>query len=241
MYRIGPIGRKSNFHSREKCLIGLVLATLCFLCFGGIFLLPDNFGSERVLRVYKHFQKAGPEIFIPAPPLAAHAPRDEDPHFMGDRQRLQQKIIAELGDIFDEPQAAADAVAQAPAPVPAAQQEQPMEQEAPPEMAAHHRVSMPASDDTILNNNNNNPLHGEQQLKLPMGMGRELAAEHADAGIKEKRLKVKEVSKYVRMCFVIPNNKTCVGLSLALSPPLTPSRAIRSALISTNCAVSLLH
>ncbi|XP_030563043.1 mannosyl-oligosaccharide alpha-1,2-mannosidase IA isoform X2 [Drosophila novamexicana] len=195
MYRIGPIGRKSNFHSREKCLIGLVLATLCFLCFGGIFLLPDNFGSERVLRVYKHFQKAGPEIFIPAPPLAAHAPRDEDPHFMGDRQRLQQKIIAELGDIFDEPQAAADAVAQAPAPVPAAQQEQPMEQEAPPEMAAHHRVSMPASDDTILNNNNN-PLHGEQQLKLPMGMGRELAAEHADAGIKEKRLKVKEMMEH---------------------------------------------
>ncbi|XP_064556164.1 mannosyl-oligosaccharide alpha-1,2-mannosidase IA isoform X2 [Drosophila montana] len=193
MYRIGPIGRKSNFHSREKCLIGLVLATLCFLCFGGIFLLPDNFGSERVLRVYKHFQKAGPEIFIPAPPLAAHAPRDEDPHFMGDRQRLQQKIIAELGDIFDEPQAAADAVGQAP--LPAAQQEQPMEQEAPPEMAAHHRVSMPASDDTTLNNNNNH-LHGEQQLKLPMGMGRELAAEHADAGIKEKRLKVKEMMEH---------------------------------------------
>ncbi|EDW65300.1 mannosyl-oligosaccharide alpha-1,2-mannosidase IA isoform X2 [Drosophila virilis] len=198
MYRIGPIGRKSNFHSREKCLIGLVLATLCFLCFGGIFLLPDNFGSERVLRVYKHFQKAGPEIFIPAPPLAAHAPRDEDPHFMGDRQRLQQKIIAELGDIFDEPQAAADAVAQAPAPVPAAQQEQPVEQEAPPELAAHQRVSLPASDDTILNsnNNNNNPLHGEQQLKLPMGMGRELAADHADAGIKEKRLKVKEMMEH---------------------------------------------
>ncbi|XP_023161424.1 mannosyl-oligosaccharide alpha-1,2-mannosidase IA isoform X2 [Drosophila hydei] len=193
MYRIGPIGRKSNFHSREKCLIGLVLATLCFLCFGGIFLLPDNFGSERVLLVYKHFQKAGPEIFIPAPPLAAHAPRDEDPHFMGDRQRLQQKIIAELGDILDEPQAAGDAIAQAPAPLPAAQQEQPIEQDAVPEAAAHHRVSLPAADDTT---SNNNPLVAEQQLKLPMGIGKDLTGDHDDASIKEKRLKVKEMMEH---------------------------------------------
>lgn len=202
MYRIGPIGRKSNFHSREKCLIGLVLVTLCFLCFGGIFLLPDNFGSERVLRVYKHFQKAGPEIFIPAPPLAAHAPRDEDPHFMGDRQRLQQKIIAELGDILEEPQAAAadsaagaagdgngDANAQAPAPAPAAQQEQPVEQELPVDAAAH-RVS-PADLATHGGGNNNHPSPGSgQQVKLPMGM----APEHADPETEKKRLKVKEVS-----------------------------------------------
>ncbi|KAH8397843.1 hypothetical protein KR222_003585, partial [Zaprionus bogoriensis] len=214
MYRIGPIGRKSNFHSREKCLIGLVLVTLCFLCFGGIFLLPDNFGSERVLRVYKHFQKAGPEIFIPAPPLAAHAPRDEDPHFMGDRQRLQQKIIAELGDILEEPQAAvaaagapasdADADAQAPAPAPAAQQEQPGEQELPLDAALAQRVSLSALPEHATrasghsNNNNNNG----QQLKLPMGMGKEqaAAAEHADNGMEEKREKVKEVSFRSRFC-----------------------------------------
>ncbi|XP_018786542.1 PREDICTED: mannosyl-oligosaccharide alpha-1,2-mannosidase IA isoform X3 [Bactrocera latifrons] len=104
MYRIGPISRKSNFHLREKFLIGLVLATLCLLCFGGIFLLPDNFGGERVLRVYKQFQKAGPEMFIPAPPLAAHAPKDADPHFMGDRQKLQAKIKEELGEILDKPE-----------------------------------------------------------------------------------------------------------------------------------------
>ncbi|KAH8387138.1 hypothetical protein KR093_005054, partial [Drosophila rubida] len=183
MYRIGPIGRKSNFHSREKCLIGLVLVTLCFLCFGGIFLLPDNFGSERVLRVYKHFQKAGPEIFIPAPPLAAHAPRDEDPHFMGDRQRLQQKIIAELGDILDEPpQAPAVATAAAPA----VQQEQPAQQETAAADVAPHRVSV--ADDTTHNNN------AQQQLKLPMGVTKEAAADQADAGMEEKRLKVKEVS-----------------------------------------------
>ncbi|XP_037937604.1 mannosyl-oligosaccharide alpha-1,2-mannosidase IA isoform X3 [Teleopsis dalmanni] len=110
MYRIGPIGRKSNFHSREKCLIGLVLITLCLLCFGGIFLLPDNFGSDRVLRVYKQFQKAGPEIFIPAPPLAAHAPKELDPHFMGDRKKLQAKIKEELGELLDKPQLQQDTI-----------------------------------------------------------------------------------------------------------------------------------
>ncbi|XP_055841507.1 mannosyl-oligosaccharide alpha-1,2-mannosidase IA isoform X2 [Episyrphus balteatus] len=106
MYRIGPIGRKPNFHSREKCLIGLVLATLCLLCFAGIFLLPDNFGGERVLKVYKSFQKAGPEIFIPAPPLAnnGHGSKDTDPHVLGDRVKLQAKIKEELGDILDKPE-----------------------------------------------------------------------------------------------------------------------------------------
>lgn len=157
MYRISPIGRKSNFHSREKCLIGLVLVTLCFLCFGGIFLLPDNFGSDRVLRVYKHFRKAGPEIFIPAPPLAAHAPhRSEDPHFIGDRQRLEQKIRAELGDMLDEPPAAGGGEpgqfqvlaqqAQAPAPV-AALADQPLDQDeghaAIPVLAAPVQGTMP--------------------------------------------------------------------------------------------------
>lgn len=111
---------------------------------------------------------------------------------MGDRQRLQQKIIAELGDILDEPQAAGDAIAQAPAPLPAAQQEQPIEQDAVPEAAAHHRVSLPAADDTT---SNNNPLVAEQQLKLPMGIGKDLTGDHDDASIKEKRLKVKEVSE----------------------------------------------
>ncbi|XP_017852481.1 mannosyl-oligosaccharide alpha-1,2-mannosidase IA isoform X2 [Drosophila busckii] len=193
MYRIGPIGRKSNFHSREKCLIGLVLVTLCFLCFGGIFLLPDNFGSERVLRVYKHFQKAGPEIFIPAPPLAAHASRDEDPHIMGDRERLQQKIRAELGDILEEPQAAAAAIGVAPPneaadaePVPVAQQEQPVEQQQPPLAPA----SAAQPDDTT-SNNNNNAAYAASALKLPMGMGREL-----EPSMQEKRLKVKEMMEH---------------------------------------------
>lgn len=123
---------------------------------------------------------------------------------MGDRQRLQQKIIAELGDILEEPQAAAadsaagaagdanangDANAQAPAPAPAAQQEQPVEQELQVDAAAH-RVS-PADLATHGGGNNNHPSPGSgQQVKLPMGM----APEHADPETEKKRLKVKEVS-----------------------------------------------
>lgn len=99
---------RKSFHSKEKCLIGLVLLTLCLVCFGGIFLLPDNFNSERVIKVYKQIQKAGPDIFIPAPPIAPHGlnSNEEDPHVMGDRAKLQAKIQEELGDIFDKPEIA---------------------------------------------------------------------------------------------------------------------------------------
>ncbi|EDV95150.1 GH17780 [Drosophila grimshawi] len=232
MYRIGPIGRKSNFHSREKCLIGLVLITLCFLCFGGIFLLPDNFGSERVLRVYKHFQKAGPEIFIPAPPLAAHASRNEDPHFMGDRQRLQQKIIAELGDILDEePQvapaaAAGDADAQAPAP--AAQQEQPVEQDVGAEQ--QNRDSVPLADHTTHNNNNNNG----QPLKLPMGVDKERATgEHADAAVEEKRLKVKEPHMLQAADALMDGNIDSISVPAAGAAPTTTSTSTTATTTTT--------
>ncbi|XP_017055276.1 mannosyl-oligosaccharide alpha-1,2-mannosidase IA isoform X2 [Drosophila ficusphila] len=213
MYRISPIGRKSNFHSREKCLIGLVLVTLCFLCFGGIFLLPDNFGSDRVLRVYKHFQKAGPEIFIPAPPLAGHAPhRGEDPHFIGDRQRLEQKIRAELGDILDEPPAAGGGEpggeggagqfqalaqqAQAPAPVAALadQQEDPEEGQ----HAAIPVLAAPVQGDTAASQaaHPQSPAqHSQQQLPLGGG-GNDQAADALDATLEERRLKIKEMMEH---------------------------------------------
>ncbi|KAH8373186.1 hypothetical protein KR009_001615, partial [Drosophila setifemur] len=211
MYRISPIGRKSNFHSREKCLIGLVLVTLCFLCFGGIFLLPDNFGGDRVLRVYKHFQKAGPEIFIPAPPLAAHAPhRSEDPHFIGDRQRLEQKIRAELGDILDQPPAAGDSIgggeggghfqalaqAQAPAPAAAAQPDQLEDGEAGEDRnAAIPVLAAPVQGDggTAGASQSSHPQTSGQQVILPLGGG---GNDHdtVDATVEERRLKVKEVS-----------------------------------------------
>ncbi|KAH8291635.1 hypothetical protein KR018_007853, partial [Drosophila ironensis] len=213
MYRISPIGRKPNFHSREKCLIGLVLATLCFLCFGGIFLLPDNFGSDRVLRVYKHFQKAGPEIFIPAPPLAAHAPhRNEDPHFIGDRQRLEQKIRDELGDILDEPPAA-DSESQGQgqgqgnahnrfqaaaiqAPVPEEQQQHPQpvldeNREAGAIGASIPVLAAPVHSGGAEGSQSTNT----QPLVLPLGGGgNDQAADAMDATMEERRQKVKEVS-----------------------------------------------
>ncbi|XP_075157697.1 uncharacterized protein LOC142230964 [Haematobia irritans] len=212
MYRIGPIGRKSNFHNREKCLIGLVLATLCFLCFGGIFLLPDNFGSDRVLRVYKHFQKAGPEIFIPAPPLAGHAPKDQDPHFMNDRQKLQAKIKEELGEIMDKPQLQQDTMdSEDVADVGAADNGSPQqfddtaaggEQGAAPPTNDKQRKSHNANNNNHNNNggnaspddvaaldNNNLPL-GNVNLQMPLG-----GHADSDASVEDKRLKIKEVRK----------------------------------------------
>lgn len=96
---------RRSFRSSEKCLILLVLLTFGFVCFGGFFFLPDNFGADRVLKVYKQFQRAGPEIFIPPPP-PAHGllDGDEDPHKMSDREKLQEKIRKELpDDILEKP------------------------------------------------------------------------------------------------------------------------------------------
>lgn len=94
---------RRSFRSSEKCLILLVLLTFGFVCFGGFFFLPDNFGADRVLKVYKQFQRAGPEIFIPPPP-PAHGllEGDEDPHKLNDREKLQEKIRKELPDDFLE-------------------------------------------------------------------------------------------------------------------------------------------
>lgn len=118
--------------SREKFLILLLFASLAFVCFGGIFYLPDNFvATDRVREVYKKFQNAGPEIFIPAPPVARHrhgidsngmnagaghagaaglgsASADEDRHIVGDRDRLNAKIQGEWetgADILEKPEA----------------------------------------------------------------------------------------------------------------------------------------
>uniref|UniRef100_A0A1L8DR25 alpha-1,2-Mannosidase n=1 Tax=Nyssomyia neivai TaxID=330878 RepID=A0A1L8DR25_9DIPT len=97
---------RKSFRNSEKLLILLVLLTFCFVCFCGFFFLPDNFSSNRVFNVYKQLQKAGPEIFIPAPPVAQQGFNgvDADPHLLDDRDRLQQKIQGELGDIIDRPE-----------------------------------------------------------------------------------------------------------------------------------------
>ncbi|KAL9879152.1 mannosyl-oligosaccharide alpha-1,2-mannosidase IA-like isoform 1-T1 [Glossina fuscipes fuscipes] len=201
MYRIGPIGRKSNLHYREKCLIGLVLATLCLLCFAGIFLLPDNFGSERVLRVYKQFQKAGPEIFIPAPPLAMHGSKDNDPHFLDDRQKLEAKIKEELGEILDRPQLQQNQIANDESPQQADDNDQQQQGAAPPHLDTNGVVigtSQTAdpthNDDLPVLDNNNLPV-GNVNIQLPLGG-------HADndAAAEEKRIKIKEVRDF-KICF----------------------------------------
>lgn len=90
--------------TREKCLIFVILLLLCLVSFGGFFYLPDNFGTDKVLKVYQQFQKAGPEIFIPAPPIAQHMiSNEEDFHRLQDRAKLKAKIQEELGEILEKP------------------------------------------------------------------------------------------------------------------------------------------
>lgn len=108
--------------AREKFLILLLCATLAFVCFGGVFYLPDNFGATDI---FKKVQIAGPEIFIPAPPVISkplhqhgiekseseQKENDDAKHILDDRNRLQQKIRDEWaagvneGDHLEKPQA----------------------------------------------------------------------------------------------------------------------------------------
>ncbi|XP_054729154.1 mannosyl-oligosaccharide alpha-1,2-mannosidase IA-like [Anastrepha obliqua] len=216
MYRIGPIGRKSNFHLREKFLIGLVLATLCLLCFGGIFLLPDNFGGDRVLRVYKQFQKAGPEMFIPAPPLAGHAPKDSDPHFIGDRQKLQAKIKEELGDILDKPllqQHHPDAGYDGEELGAADDGQQQQQGVAPPLNGEGPPETVNPAGKAHTNNNNDDVAARMDNNNLPVGKVASLqfgqnGNADPDPAVEEKRQKVKEVSESIRTKTITTNKTT---------------------------------
>lgn len=110
--RLGASSSSSMFNRKsyrawEKCLILLVLVTFGFVCFGGLFFLPDNFGADKVLRAYRDFQKAGPEIFLLPPPAANHKDDDRDhDHLFGDKEKLAVKIRNELGDILEKPDTA---------------------------------------------------------------------------------------------------------------------------------------
>lgn len=108
--------------TREKFLILLLFSTLVFVCLGGLLYLPDNnflSASDKVRVAYKNI---GPEIFIPAPPVAAprqhrHGVDDSDAirspdggHIMNDRERLNAKIQHDWaagggGDHLEKPQA----------------------------------------------------------------------------------------------------------------------------------------
>lgn len=87
----------------EKLLVLLVVASFSFVCFGAFFLLPDNFGQEKVSRLYRHFKEA-PEIFLPAPPIRHSDGDGPDIHLIGDRSKLSDKINSEMGhDIIEKP------------------------------------------------------------------------------------------------------------------------------------------
>uniref|UniRef100_A0A336LLS7 alpha-1,2-Mannosidase n=1 Tax=Culicoides sonorensis TaxID=179676 RepID=A0A336LLS7_CULSO len=87
----------------EKLLILLVVVSFCFVCFGAFFLLPDNFGSDKVTKIYKHLKDA-PEIFLPPPPIK-HGDNDEDIHVIDDREKLLKKISQEMGSgILEKPE-----------------------------------------------------------------------------------------------------------------------------------------
>lgn len=122
--RLGPSTSsvRRALRTREKFLILLLFATLAFVCFGGVFYLPDNFvPTDKVKQVYKSIQHAGPEIFIPAPPIARphhqhgidnsiDEQNDNENHILDDRNRLHAKIQGDWaanaaeGDHLEKPQ-----------------------------------------------------------------------------------------------------------------------------------------
>jgi hypothetical protein len=82
-----------SFRASEKILIFLVFISFLVIVLFGFFLLPDLSGSSGVIQKIKN---AGPDIFIPAPPIE----RNRDT-FDFDRQRLEQKI-REFNDVDSE-------------------------------------------------------------------------------------------------------------------------------------------
>lgn len=101
-----PTFSRKSFRPREKYLIVLVFLTFGLVCFGTFFFLPEFRGSnstvDSVYKVYRHMQKAGPELLIPAPPflneqheaqrLIRHGEDKVDPHVIDDRNKLAAKI-----------------------------------------------------------------------------------------------------------------------------------------------------
>lgn len=189
--------------SREKFLILLLFATLAFVCFGGIFYLPDNFvATDKVREVYKKFQNAGPEIFIPAPPVSRHRhgldpsgldgsaaanANEDDRHIVGDRDRLNAKIQGDWAagaDILEKPEPKSSS------------NEAPVMNAPSPENAVHQAaggggaaaVAPPAAAGDSTTSSTINYMKA-----LPSG-------EDHDPVIRERRNKVKEVRDHVQIC-----------------------------------------
>jgi hypothetical protein len=87
-------GKIRSFRASEKILVFLVFVSFLVIVLFGFFLLPDFAGTNgsSMREVYNKFRRAGPEIFIPAPPIAE---KSRDP-VDNDRQRLAEKIRSEL-------------------------------------------------------------------------------------------------------------------------------------------------
>lgn len=93
-------GKIRSFRASEKILIFLVFVSFLVIVLFGFFLLPDFGGTNGVIQVYNKFKKAGPEIFIPAPPID----RNREANDL-DKLRLQEKIRSELDvDLLEKPQ-----------------------------------------------------------------------------------------------------------------------------------------
>lgn len=100
-----PFSRRSC-RPREKYVIFLVVITFGLVCFGTFFFLPEfrgaNSTADSVYKVYDQIKRAGPELLIPPPPhlderdtqkLLRHDDDTQiDPHVIGDRQKLKEKI-----------------------------------------------------------------------------------------------------------------------------------------------------
>lgn len=86
-------GKIRSFRASEKILVFLVFVSFFIIVLFGFFFLPDFAKQNGVYnQVYNQFKRAGPEIFIPAPPIADKARDPVD----NDRQRLAEKIRSEL-------------------------------------------------------------------------------------------------------------------------------------------------
>lgn len=94
-------GKIRSFRASEKILIFLVFISFLVIVLFGFFLLPDFGGTNGVIQVYNKLKKNGPEIFIPAPPIADKNRDGND----FDRIRLQEKIRSDLDvDILEKPE-----------------------------------------------------------------------------------------------------------------------------------------
>lgn len=93
---------RKTLRVREKYIVVLVLATFLMVCIGAVFYLPEL----RASNAYRHMKNAGPDLLLPPPHAVdyVNVPRhngiaadEEDPHKAEDRNKLQEKIIQDLG------------------------------------------------------------------------------------------------------------------------------------------------